>query len=177
MANIEAVIFAAKQKSYLAMRRWGTTEQNAAGVSRLDDAAGPVSEFAEEWSEFRSGFLGADAGHHVVSGNNRGETEPYINVLEITEDDGPASTWIARGYRELGAADADEPQIRVVTDQAKAADLAAKALSASACQDDIDAASAEVAVGFSVSFMNTPGASAPMGTALENFGDLEASDD
>lgn len=180
MANIEAVIFSAKQKSYLAMRRWDEAPHNVNGVSRIDAASTSgeaKSGFAHEWAQFRTGFLGADDGHHVIEGTTPGEQRPDINFLEVKEDCGSTSTWVARGYRELGASDTHEPQITIVTDKTMAADLAEKSMGATASQDDIDAAAAQLAVGFSVSFLDTPGSTAPMGGALANFGDMESSDD
>lgn len=172
---IEAVVFTANQKAYLAMRDWDKTDTEAGeGVARLDASAGGSQGFANEWTQFRASLPAETAGHHVINSDMGGASAPKVNVVELDEGRGQRSIWIARGFKEIGKSEADDAQVVVVTDKAKAIALAAKASASAASQADIDKASAGLPVGFSVSFLEDRASAASSGDRLQAHGNFEA---
>ena len=83
---IEAVVFTANQKAYLAMR--GTD-----GVARLDDEANSEQGFNNEWSQFRSSLPKDTKGHHVINTDDSTSAAPRVNVVELDEGKGQRSIW------------------------------------------------------------------------------------
>jgi len=168
--TIEAVVVTANERAFLAMR--GTDAGTFGELACLD---GATDDFSAEWSEFRDSLNAGKGDHHVIASPGEGTHQPRMNVVEVDSGDGGKSVWIARDFQEIGAAQAGDASVRLVTDKAKAIALAQKGTMATAGQADIDDAAAPLTADLAVSFMEPTHRPNPMSahTAYEAFGDLE----